>query len=134
VQRLALGPWLCSTPIESPPIVAQQNARRALHKLDFDEGDASRPGPPLPEDVEMSPFTWFRRIALLALCGGAVALQQAQQGKPDPDVANAKYGPHERNVLDLWQAKSDSPTPLIVFIHGGGFSQRRQVERGPPLS
>lgn len=32
-----------------------------------------------------------------------------------------KYGPHERNVLDLWKAKSDKPTPLVVFIHGGGF-------------
>jgi hypothetical protein len=24
-------------------------------------------------------------------------------------------------VLDLWLAKSDRPTPLLVFIHGGGF-------------
>ncbi|MBI3881631.1 MAG: alpha/beta hydrolase [Verrucomicrobia bacterium] len=42
--------------------------------------------------------------------------------KPAPDLANEKYGPHERNVLDLWKAKSDSPTPLVVYIHGGGFS------------
>ena len=41
--------------------------------------------------------------------------------RPAPDLANEKYGPHERNVLDLWKAKSDSPTPLVVFIHGGGF-------------
>ena len=34
---------------------------------------------------------------------------------------NVKYGPHERNVLDFWQAKSDRPTPLLVSIHGGGF-------------
>ena len=40
---------------------------------------------------------------------------------PKPDFADVKYGPHERNVLDLWQAKSDKPTPLVVFIHGGGF-------------
>ncbi len=37
------------------------------------------------------------------------------------DVKNEKYGPHERNVLDLWKAKSDAPTPLVIFIHGGGF-------------
>ena len=41
--------------------------------------------------------------------------------RPAPDVADAKYGPHERNVLDLWKAKSDKPTPLVIFIHGGGF-------------
>jgi acetyl esterase/lipase len=39
----------------------------------------------------------------------------------EPTVANAHYGPHERNVLDFWKAKSDTPTPVLVFIHGGGF-------------
>jgi len=39
----------------------------------------------------------------------------------EPDVKDEKYGPHERNVLDLWKANSDGPTPLVVFIHGGGF-------------
>jgi acetyl esterase len=41
--------------------------------------------------------------------------------RPTPDLANERYGPHERNVLDFWRAKSDKPTPLVVFIHGGGF-------------
>lgn len=41
--------------------------------------------------------------------------------KPPPDFANVKYGPHERNVFDLWKAKSAVPTPLVIFIHGGGF-------------
>lgn len=40
---------------------------------------------------------------------------------PKPDESNVKYGPHERNVFDLWRARLDKPTPLIVFIHGGGF-------------
>lgn len=35
-----------------------------------------------------------------------------------PDVA---YGPHERNVLDLYLAESEAPTPLVLYIHGGGF-------------
>ena len=34
---------------------------------------------------------------------------------------DVRYGPHERNVLDLWLVKSDKPTPLVLFIHGGGF-------------
>lgn len=38
-----------------------------------------------------------------------------------PTYENVKYGPHERNVLDFWQAKSDQPTPLLISIHGGGF-------------
>jgi acetyl esterase/lipase len=40
---------------------------------------------------------------------------------PTPTAANFRYGPHERNVLDFWQAKSDKPTPVLFFIHGGGW-------------
>jgi acetyl esterase/lipase len=39
----------------------------------------------------------------------------------EPDHANVKYGEHERQVFDLWLAKSESPTPLVIYIHGGGF-------------
>jgi acetyl esterase len=58
--------------------------------------------------------------------GGASADKKAQPkqkggAKPKPDLAEVKYGPHARNVLDLWKAKSSTPTPLVVFIHGGGF-------------
>jgi acetyl esterase/lipase len=38
-----------------------------------------------------------------------------------PTVAAFKYGDHERQVLDFWQAKSDVPTPLVLMIHGGGW-------------
>lgn len=52
-------------------------------------------------------------------------LAQARGGesKPVPDVSNAKYGTHERHVLDLWKAKSDRPTPVVICIHAGGFSR-----------
>ena len=40
---------------------------------------------------------------------------------PPPTFENVKYGPHERNVLDFWQAKSEQSTPVLVSIHGGGF-------------
>jgi arylformamidase len=40
---------------------------------------------------------------------------------PTPTHADISYGPHERNVLDVWLAKSDKPTPLAVHIHGGGW-------------
>lgn len=40
---------------------------------------------------------------------------------PAPTWAEVPYGPHERNVLDFWKAKSDQPTPVVIFIHGGGF-------------
>ncbi len=36
-------------------------------------------------------------------------------------AADVHYGPHARQVLDFWQAKSDTPTPVVVLIHGGGW-------------
>lgn len=48
--------------------------------------------------------------------------KQPQPGSlPQPTHANAAYGTHERHVLDLWLARSEQPTPLAVFIHGGAF-------------
>ena len=40
---------------------------------------------------------------------------------PEPTEANVAYGKHRRQVLDFWKAKSDKPTPLLFFIHGGGW-------------
>ena len=36
----------------------------------------------------------------------AAAARKANAARPKPDLADVKYGPHERNVLDLWKAKS----------------------------
>ena len=40
---------------------------------------------------------------------------------PPPTQANVRYGEFERDVFDFWQAKSDKPTPLLFYIHGGGW-------------
>jgi acetyl esterase/lipase len=75
--------------------------------------------------------------ALLAACCLAPAVAAAQEKKlpalPPPDVKDAKYGAHERNVLDLWKAKSDKPTPVVVYIHGGGFRAGDKSSLSPAL-
>lgn len=62
-----------------------------------------------------------------------LAAQERRQEKPAPDVRDEKYGAHERNVIDLWKAKSDKPTPLVVFIHGGGFRAGSKEQVSPDL-
>jgi len=86
--------------------------------------------------VKPNPFSMLRQ--LVAWTGIAVTLaaapvgwgqekgqppgKQPQPGSlPKPTHANVAYGTHERHVLDLWLARSEQPTPLAVFIHGGGF-------------
>ena len=51
----------------------------------------------------------------------ASPMQAQDRGKPKPAHADVRYGPHERNVIDFYQASSDEPAPVAVFIHGGGF-------------
>lgn len=56
----------------------------------------------------------------LAAAMGCACATVAAASSP-PDIANARYGPHERHTLDVWQAKSAQPAALVVFIHGGGW-------------
>lgn len=74
-------------------------------------------------------------LTLLALTGilSNAAAQRAGGAKPAPDLANVAYGPHARNVLDLWKAPGDGPRPLVVFIHGGGFRGGSKEALSPAL-
>jgi acetyl esterase/lipase len=49
------------------------------------------------------------------------AAKPKAKATPEPTIANVHYGDHERQVLDFWRAKSDKPTPMLFFIHGGGW-------------
>ncbi len=51
------------------------------------------------------------------------AQQRAKRtaSRPRPTHANVAYGSHQRNVLDFYQAESEQATPLVIYIHGGGF-------------
>ena len=51
----------------------------------------------------------------------APAVKPATAPKRAPTVANVPYGEHERQVLDFYKADSPKPTPLLFFIHGGGW-------------
>jgi acetyl esterase/lipase len=48
-------------------------------------------------------------------------VKPAPAPKRAPTVANVPYGSHERQVLDFYKADSTKPTPLLFFIHGGGW-------------
>ncbi len=43
---------------------------------------------------------------------------QAEEPKELRDVV---YGSHPRQVLDFYPAKADKPTPVVFYIHGGGW-------------
>ncbi len=39
-----------------------------------------------------------------------------------PDVPYFAYGEHPKQRMHVWKAKSERPTPVIVFMHGGGWT------------
>jgi acetyl esterase/lipase len=51
--------------------------------------------------------------------------QRQQQPLPETDFANVAYGPHPRNLFDLWRPTANTTEgescPLVIFYHGGGF-------------
>ena len=52
--------------------------------------------------------------------GGFFGGGKSKSGR-EPSFGNVKYGEDERNVFDIWLADSETPAPLAVYIHGGGF-------------
>ena len=40
---------------------------------------------------------------------------------PNPTDYDVAYGPHPKQVLHFWKAESDKPTPLLFYVHGGGW-------------
>ncbi len=52
--------------------------------------------------------------------------------KFEPTLRDVAYGPYERNKLDFWKAESKTPTPLVFYIHGGGWGGGSKEENSGP--
>lgn len=117
--RHMLVPALLGTALLSGQVLAQkpqasreQQLKQLLQR--FPEADANRDGTLTIEEAQ----------AYRAKLRGKDSKQPGREapGSPvKPTHADVPYGPHERQVLDFYQAKSDRPTPVIIYIHGGGF-------------
>ncbi|MEY2725711.1 MAG: hypothetical protein RLZZ458_1578 [Planctomycetota bacterium] len=51
----------------------------------------------------------------------APAKKKTEQPAPKPTLESVAYGPHPKQVISFWKADSATPTPLLFFIHGGGW-------------
>jgi acetyl esterase/lipase len=102
--------------------------------------DAARFSPEqLQRYLRQYPEADTNKDGVLSLEEARAYLRTMRQGQTPPPAAGAPfaptradvaYGPHARNVLDFWQAKSARPTPVVVFIHGGGFTSGDKSKAG----
>jgi acetyl esterase len=106
------------------PSQGDEHLRRWL--LRFPEADADRDGRltaveawqyqgDLPQRSREQQARRERAIVEAATAGRPVPVEPRLQ----PHLADVRYGPHDRNFLDLWLARSSGPAPWVIFFHGG---------------
>jgi acetyl esterase/lipase len=61
------------------------------------------------------------RLACLLLFAIS-AFAQTDVAAPVPTIRDMAYGEHPKQRIDFYRAKSERPAPLVVFIHGGGWT------------
>ena len=47
--------------------------------------------------------------------------KKAETPPPKATIESISYGPHPKQVMTFWKAESAKPTPLLFYIHGGGW-------------
>ncbi len=87
-------------------------------------------------------ITLFNALLLAQLTSFLAADEPARSQKPEPSAPivydgnserlkyelpvqpdeNVAYGSHRMQMIYFWRAKSDQPTPLLIYIHGGGWN------------
>jgi acetyl esterase/lipase len=109
---------------------ARQPQRRPLRTSETDERlkDALKRFPQADTDkdgiltaTEAQAFAKQRRAAVQRM---QEQRREREKNRPVPDFADVRYGPHERNVFDVWLPDGvahDEPVPVFVYFHGGGF-------------
>ncbi len=52
----------------------------------------------------------------------------AKPAPPPATFTDVPYGPHVRQKLDVWLAKSAHPAPVVFYIHGGGWAAHDKTD------
>ena len=96
----------------------KQQARLAELLKRFPKADANHDG-----KLSVEEALAFRDARQKAKAAGGKSGTGRRPQVP-PTHANVKYGPHDRNVFDLWlpETKPESGRfPVLIYFHGGGF-------------
>lgn len=121
VPSLVVAAILTGLAFAQPPKQSREDQLKQLLQR-FPAADANRDGTLTQEEAR----------AYREKMQGKEGNRKPQLPPIPPTHADVHYGPHERQVIDFYQATSDKPTPVIIHIHGGGFvhGDKRSVNPG----
>ena len=68
----------------------------------------------------------------LTLISILFSIHNSTAQKIQPTYKNISYGPHQDMTLNFWKFESESPVPLLVHIHGGGWIGGKKNETVSP--
>ena len=109
---------LCTSGIgfaQAPKAREQPNddERRAEMLKRFPQSDTNKDGTLSREEA----LAFFRQRR-----EGTTEAKKAPSRKIEPTHADVSYGDHAKQAFDIWLVPgATKPTPLVLFIHGGGF-------------
>ncbi len=109
--------FLNLSPIARAADTSGNNDRLQQGLKNYPEADANKDG----ILTEAEARAYLKKLKNAKASVNPTSAGKAASGGAEPTLTDVHYGPHERNVLDFWKAKPDQPTPVVVFIHGGGF-------------
>ncbi len=66
-------------------------------------------------------LSWLPETTSLAADPRPATAEQPKPSVDRPTLSNVPYGEHPKQVIDFYQAESQEPTPVVLYIHGGGW-------------
>ncbi len=115
-QFILLILFVCDLGFSQEPETKKQlspNERLAGILKKFPQSDANKDGSLSREEA----VAFFRKRR-----EGMEKPNNKRRGGAEPSHADIAYGDHEKQAFDIWLVPdATEPTPLVIFIHGGGF-------------
>lgn len=72
---------------------------------------------------------YIKRLLIFCLFGLASNSALSAADIPAPTIEDVAYGSHPKQVMHVWLAESKEPTPLLFFVHGGGWQGGNRMNR-----
>ena len=97
-------------------------------------GAAAAQQPPMSEDLAWKLLELGRVIDAPKTAALYAPMQQKEPYEGVKTERDVKYGPAERHLLDVFTPETaSSARPVLIFIHGGGFTAGNKRNPGSPF-